>query len=628
MARPRTRRASPQAPPSHVALARDGGAWWRLLLIVTAGTLIYGHSLAYPLVFDDQASIVTNTSIRDLWSTRVLFPDREVPTAGRPLVNVVHAINYAAGGFEPRGYRAVNLVLHLLCAAMVFLVVRHTLRGPVLRAWTRGRAESLAWAAALLWAVHPLNSEVVEYITQRSESLMAICYLLTIFAAANAIEPGRRRAWGAAAVGACALGMACKESMVTAPVAVCLYDRTFIFGSWSVALRERWRLYLGLAATWLLLAALIWSGPRAYSAGFSTDVTPWSYLMNQAVLIPHYLRLAAWPTNLVVAYGPPSSLTLQTVMPFALVMAIAIAAIVVALKRWPVAGFAGAWVLLTLAPTSSIVPIATEVGAERRMYLPLVAIAVLVAASLSAFADRVATRRSGQFFAIVTLLIAATLGAASYARTREYESPLGLAETVLARRPTAFAHAIVGTQLAIAGRHDDAIAQLRIAAPGYTLGRYHLGGELFNRGDFDAALPELQTFVALDSWRAEAVPARMMIAGVLTAQRRPNEAAEELRRVMTMAPRHSDAYTTAIGMLGDVVFGEQKFADAVRYYREFLAARPGDVNATINLGAALAQSGHAREAADAFRRAIQLSPSNAMARRNLAILLEENPELR
>src|SRR3954449_9873410 len=107
-----------------------------------------------------------------------------------------------------------------------------------------------------------------------------------------------------------------------------------------------------------------------------------------------------------------------------------------------------------------------------------------------------------------------------------------------------------------------------------------------------------------------------------------NKAAEELRRVMTMPPRHSDAYTTAIGILGDVVFGEQKFADAVRYYREFLAARPGDVNATINLGAALAQSGHPREAADAFRRAIELAPSNAMARRNLAILLEENPELR
>ena len=229
---------------------------------------------------------------------------------------------------------------------------------------------------------------------------------------------------------------------------------------------------------------------------------------------------------------------------------------------------------------------------------------------------------------IACITAAAGLAVVSTIRVGEYASPLGLAETVLARWPTSFGHAIVGTQLAVAGRHDEAIDQLRIAAPGYALAHYHLGGELFNRGRMDEALPELQAFVRLEPWRAEAVPARTMIGRALMAQKRWSEAADELRRVLTMAPRQSDVYTTALGLLADSAFGQERFDEAAGLYRAFLAVRTGDVGATINLGVALAQSGRPREAADAFKRAIQLDPSNAMARRNLAIVFDENPALR
>jgi tetratricopeptide (TPR) repeat protein len=612
---------------------RSSRTWWVIPIIALAGALVYGGSLSYPFIFDDQVSIVTNTSIRDLWSPRVLTPDREVPTAGRPLVNLAHALNYAAGGLDPSGYRAVNLLFHLICGVLVYVVVRRTLTLRRAPGRLAGNAEAIAAMSALLWIVHPLNTEVVEYVTQRSESMVAAFYLLTIYASTRALGSGRAPWWSAAAVAACALGMACKESMVTAPVAVYLYDRTFAFGSWSGAMRARWRLYAALAATWLLLAALIWSGPRAYSAGFSTDVRPWTYLLNQAVLIPRYLRLAIWPTGLVVAYGPPLPLTLGAVLPSVIFMAALVAATAIALARWPAIGFVGAWVLLTLAPTSSIIPIATEAGAERRMYLPLIALAALFASVAHAFFKNSLSRRliplsADRLATIACITAAAGLAVLSNIRVREYASPLGLAETVLARWPTSFGHAIVGTQLAVAGRHDEAINQLRIAAPGYALAHYHLGGELFNRGRLDEALPELQAFVRLEPWRAEAVPARTMIGRALMAQKRWNEAADELQRVLTMAPRQSDVYTTALGLLADTAFGQERFDEAAALYRAFLGVRTRDVGATINLGVALAQSGRPREAADAFKRAIQLDPSNAMARRNLAIVFEENPALR
>jgi Flp pilus assembly protein TadD len=609
-----SRTALSSAPPAH--------AWLAILAILVAGAATYLPSLSYPFVFDDKATIVDNASIRDLFSLGVLAPRREVPTAGRPLVNVTHAVNYVVGGIEPSGYRAINLGIHLACGVLAFALIHRTLRAAAAPESVRNHALLIAFAAALFWTVHPLNSEVVEYITQRSESMMAFFLLAMLYASRRALD-ANSRAWSSAAVLACGLGMACKESMAIAPLAAWLYDRTFIFESWTGALRARWRLYSAFTSTWLLLAALIWSGPRAYSAGFATAVSPWLYLLNQAREIPHYLRLAAWPSGLVVAYGPPLSLALSSVWLPGLIMCILIAATIIAMIRWPLVGFSGAWLLLTLAPTSSFLPIATEVGAERRMYLALLPLSVLFAVGVQALADRLTSRHSERTAMLAIAVVAAILAITTSARTHEYASPLVLARTVLERRPTPFAHAVVGTQLAIEGRHDEAIAHFRIAAPEYNLAHYHLGGELFNQGRLDAALPELRAFVEAEPWRAEAVPARTMIGRSLMALRRWTEADAELRRVMTMAPKQTEMWATAAGFLADSFFAQERFDEAAAGYREFLELRPRDVGATINLGVALAQSGHQHEAADAFRRVLQLDPSNATARRNLGIVLED-----
>jgi hypothetical protein len=223
--------------------------WWRIALIVLAGALTYANSLSGPFVLDDRVTILDNRSIRDWSSPRVLAAAREVPTAGRPLVNFSHAINYAAGGTEPRGYHLVNLGLHLVCAMMLFGCVRRTLEMPRVPDRLRQWSIDIAGAAALIWTVHPLNSEVVDYVTQRSESMMALFYLATIYAGARAASSLRPQLWHGTAVAACALGMLCKESMVTAPAVVWLYDAVFVFGSALTALRRRWPLYVGLAGT-------------------------------------------------------------------------------------------------------------------------------------------------------------------------------------------------------------------------------------------------------------------------------------------------------------------------------------------------------------------------------------------
>jgi hypothetical protein len=161
------------------------------------------------------------------------------------------------------------------------------------------------------------------------------------------------------------------RALVTAPVMVVVYDRVFTFDSLKKALRERWPLSAGLAATWIVLAAVNWSGSRIHSADFGTGVSVWTYLLNQSVMIVRYLRLALWPRSLVLAYGTPQPMSVAEALPYALVAIALLALTVFALWRRPMLGFLGAWFFITLAPTTSFVPIAAEVGAERRMYLAL-----------------------------------------------------------------------------------------------------------------------------------------------------------------------------------------------------------------------------------------------------------------
>ncbi len=569
--------------------------FWRAGVILAAGVVAYSNSLSHPFIYDDLVAIVDNTSIRAVDLATALSPAQEVPTAGRPLVNLSFALNYTVDGLRVGGYHIVNIAVHLLCALLVFGIVRRTLEWPrVPRALAR-RSMDLAFAVALIWTLHPLNTEAVDYVTERSESMMALFYLSTIYASARAAA-GRSIGWHVTAVSACALGMACKESMAGAPLAVCLYDRAFVFTSWKQTIRARWPLYSGLLATEAVLVALLWSGPRAHSAGFTSGVTPLTYLLNQTRMIARYLRLAIWPRGLVLAYGPPLPLALMDALPSLIGIVALFAATAVAYVRLPPLGFLGAWLFVTLAPSSSLVPIATEVGAERRMYLPIVAL-VAAAVTMTALAwDRRFPRSFGRGPALVLLGLALLLGVGTRARNREYASPLVMAQTVLDRWPTGYAQAMVGASLGAEGQHAAAVTHLRDAARSYPEARYYLGGELFEIGDYDGAIDELKEYARQFPLRLEVVRAQMIVG-------------------------------RAHGRLGDAAFAERRWAAAREHYEAYLASSGDDIGAVTNLAIALTALGRRDDALMAFRRATEIAPRDVNTRRNLARALAERGDL-
>ena len=168
----------------------------------------------------------------------------------------------------------MNIAVHV-CCALVFGASSAARCSCPRSTRFKSHPNNLGLAVALLGA-HPLNTEAVDYLTQRTELMMGLCLLLTLYASIRAASAPARRGWALAAVLSCAVGMGCKESMVTAPVIVLLYDRVFLFDSLATAVRARWRLYAGLTATWAILAVLLWSGPRVHSAGFSSGVSVWT----------------------------------------------------------------------------------------------------------------------------------------------------------------------------------------------------------------------------------------------------------------------------------------------------------------------------------------------------------------
>jgi Flp pilus assembly protein TadD len=582
-------------------------------LILTAGILAYANSLSAPFLFDDESSIVENPAIR---SFETVFAERfNSPLSGRPVVGVTFALNFALGGLEVAGYHAANVAVHLCSALVLFGLIRRSMALPRLQGSYGPRAMDLAAAVAVLWTIHPLNTEAVNYVTQRTELLFGFFYLLTLYAVVRSHFSSRPLVWYGLAVLACALGMASKESMVTAPLMVLLYERVFVYRSWREMFSSRSRVYFydALALTWVLLAALVVPGPRSSSAGFSTDVSVWTYLLNQTVMITRYLRLAVWPAGLVVNYGPPVPLTLPAVLPQALVVMTLLIGTLIALVRVPPLGFLGAWFFMTLAPTSSFLPIATEVGAERRMYLPLVAVVATFVIGIFTI-SRIRERVPARIARIAVVGVAMALGIVTMARNREYASRLSIAQMDLRRWPNDYTHGAVGSELARLGRDEEAIAELRLGARSDPRARYNLGVSLFNTKRYEEAIRELDLLAAAHPWREEVPWSRRVMGHAYAIGHKWPEAITQLRMVLAMTPgdrRARDLLINALDGHGIELGSHGKFPEALATFRRALELDPKNASARHNLATALLDSGDPDGALTEAQHAMLLNPTYA-----------------
>jgi len=355
-------------------------AAWAVATVI-ATTALYAGRLGGEWIFDDYHSVVRNDQIERLWPPTWAWYDHDVPWASRPAVSLTVALDFAVHGRSPSGYRFFNLAAHLANALLLLWIVRRLLTAWPALGMSEREAAGFAGAVALLWSLHPLQTELVAYVSQRTELMVSFFYLLTLAAALARFGATSRRAsaaWSGVAIAACALGAMSKEVIVTAPLAVLLCDRAFASGGFAQALRRHRGLYVGLACSWALLIPLVVAGPRAEAVALSSEISPLSYLRTQAGVIAEYMRLCFWPDALRLSYPPWTARSWADFPPQGALVVAVFAATLWACWRRPRLGFAGAWFFLTLAPSSSVVPVVTEIAAQRRIYLALAAVIGLV----------------------------------------------------------------------------------------------------------------------------------------------------------------------------------------------------------------------------------------------------------
>jgi protein O-mannosyl-transferase len=621
-----------------------GRRWWLpLLLIVVVGAALYANALHGPFLLDDQRSIDENESVRQPGSIgAILHPPGQSPMTGRPIANLSLALNYAVGGLQVEGYHAVNIGIHILAALALFGVLRRTfarmsyfrprpeVTGQVaatIRAGDGPRgfwlqpvgtgADALALICALIWLVHPLNSEAVNYVTQRTETLMGLFFLLTLYAAIRALDARAPRKWMALAgvMAYCAVGS--KETALTLPLILVLWDRAFAFPTLRDAWKQRWRLYGMVAASWLLFALFAPDLPFFAENGFEQQVSRWTYLLNQGPAIAQYLKLTLWPGALVFDYGAPLPVSLGTMWPGLLLVAVLLAVTVIALVRWPAVGFWGAWFFITLAPASSIIPIPTEVAAERRMYLPLIALVVLAATGVHRLMAKAGERRAAPIGVAVVGVVLITLGALTIRRNIEYQSALTIWQTSLDRWPQPRAREHLSMALRDAGRIEESIAQLKIAAPDSANARLAFASALLERGELAQAIAHFRQYVRDNPNSRNILMAREEFALALMRAGDTAGAVEQLEAVTKQVPEYARGHV----MLADARLQANDVAGATLAYRRAVELQPNNVLALANLGLLRAQAGDVKEAMTLLRRAVTLEPRALPPRRQIVRLL-------
>ncbi len=571
-------------------------------LIVVALGLAYANTFTAPFVFDDHAAILENPTIRHLWplTTPLSPPADGRAVAGRPLVNLSLALNYAIGGTNPAGYHLFNLAIHALSTLLLFGLVRRTL------ADLRGAAAAVATAdltaalAAAIWALHPLQTESVSCVVQRTESLGAFWYLLTLHAFV------RRRP--IVSVLACLVGMATKETVVTAPLIVLLFDRTFVAGSFNAAWRARRGYYLALGATWLLLAWLVLrgGGARGTAGGLGAAMSSWHYLLQQCRAIILYLKLSLWPHPLVVDYGSAAPQSLAEVWWQALVIVVLLAATIWALVRRPVLGCFGAWFFIILAPSSSVVPLPAQTIAEHRMYLPLAAIVVALVVG-------VRQRFPARSTACLTI-VALALGFFTAQRNAVYRSDLALWADTAAHVPdNPRVQLNLGGALLDAGRDDDARAALTRAEKLQP----NLPGVHSNLCLVDTHLGRLDEAIAQGEAAIELAPDDADAWVNLTHAYLRAEDSPAARRYAASVARLKLADTQLYFLAGNLAARAEDFVLALELFRRAVQIDPSSIPARNNFANVLLVSRRFDEAIAEYEAILRLHPDDRSVRENL-----------
>jgi len=568
--------------PDPASTALGPGARDRVALaaVVVVSLAVYSNTIGHGFVYDDSLQLLSNPWITDVRHLPTIFSTQHwhFPGYYRPLVYVFYLLTHGLFGLESWAYHMVNVLLHGANTALVFVLARKLCVSPLHLATATpcsgtppaGRALSAPLVAGLLFAVHPIQTESVAWISGLPElsftffTLSSLClYLAT----------GRHpRCTLAASTAAFALALLCKETALVLPALLVAYEAAFpVPGRPLRKALGRCVPFAVVAVAYLAVRVLVLGGVAPGASPHST-----SYLVEAPALFAAYLRLLLAPvdlnvcrthTPLVSVVSPQGLRGLAVASAFLLLTRLA-------WKRERRLFFALVLVAVPLLPAFAAAAFATTALSERYLYLPSVGFCLVLGIVFKRFLASAPRRAGAAVFGVMALAVAYT--AATAQRTPVWKDNLSLFSDAVRKSPREeIPHGMLGLALLEAGRLDEASEQFRSVLkidPRSANGHYNLGRTLLR-------------------------------------QNLPDRAAREFEKTLALTPEDGDAHRRLA--VAYVLAG--RVDDAVEHYRSWDAGAPAGASSFVRLAKALESEGMVQEAYEVYARAVAADPLDAAA---------------
>jgi hypothetical protein len=494
-----TRRRPASRSPSSSGGPALAARWWALVLVPVLVLVAYGHTLPYDFELDDIQAIRENHALDHPGDVARIWHYHP----SRFLLYQSFALNIALTGRSLEGLLIVNIAFHVIAALLVGAIAQ-TLAGPLMPARS-GRSAAARAAigpiAALLFAVHPIATQAVTYIIQRTASLAALWELLAVWLYLVARSRGHVMIWAGSWLAAL-LAAFTKEIAVALPLLILAIEvtlRNFAAADRRAAPATSPERHRGPHLAWLAPYLLIWplvaitaslpSVEQGVPLGGLREtgaISRLTYALTQCVVVPQYLRLVIWPAGQNLDHD----VVLHHAVDGPVIAGVAVLALVtlaawLSRRREPLLWVGWIWFLIALIPESSVFPI-TDVMFEHRVYMPFAGLSVGVAAWLATFAA------SGRWRWLLPAAVVATLTAVTHQRNRVWKDEVSLWSDAAAKAPgSARARNNLGIAFEKRGRTaeaEQAYAQVIELAPNDIDGLMNLARLHGMRGSYRDAL--------------------------------------------------------------------------------------------------------------------------------------------
>lgn len=625
-------------------------------LIIFIGCFIYANSFQVRFQLDDISVIVRNAHLRDPSQIADIF--RYDPT--RFLSHLTFALNYYFHGLDHQPYHLVNLLIHIACAVLVFHLVARTLfLASVAKIQDTQSVYLISFFCSLIFLAHPIQTESVTYIVQRSTLIASVCYLLSLVLYLKLKENFNGYLY-ALSLAVIVAGVMAKPIFITLPLMILLYEICFFDLLSRLRTKGNRRKafllflpYLSVAVViplFLMMFTLNYFSESfdvsklTYATRVTSQISRWDYLLTQSRVLLTYLRLLIVPANQNLDYDYPLSQTLFEPRTFLSCLAI-IALLVVALRllrSQRIFAFAIFWFFIVLIPESSIFPI-PDIIFEHRLYMAVVGFALCLCVALYYLVN------NRQRYAFYLALLIVSFSIMTYARNWVWQNPVILWQDVVKKSPLKpRPHHILGDiyfeqrlwdlaqaeyKKAIAldkdylqaynnlgklyqqkGNLSDAMVQFRKvldAMPEHFEANVNLGNIYYQNGQWDLAAAQ---FKKAASMMPRAETPYLNLGNIYARLKKFPQAKEYYEKALAGNPRSFASYYA----LGNLDMEQQQFSSAIGNYEKAIVINPRYVDAHNTLGIAYAALENFPKAEIYFQRAVALRPDHMMAYLNLA----------